>query len=65
MFDLVVCSVCLRVWRDSEWRDASQVIREVSSYDGALPRLHGAICDDCAEEISRRRADPQELEAAS
>jgi hypothetical protein len=56
MIDLIACSICLRVRRSSEWFDAEHVIRDIKSYDDELPRLHGAVCDDCAEAISRRRA---------
>ena len=59
MIDLIVCSICLRVWRGSEWLDAEHVIKDISSYDDELPRLHGAVCDDCDEAISRRRAHGQ------
>jgi hypothetical protein len=45
------------VRRSSEWLDAEHVIRDIKSYDDGVPRLHGAVCDDCAETISRRRAD--------
>jgi hypothetical protein len=64
MIDLIVCSICLRVRRGSEWLDADRVVRETSSYDGELPRLHGAVCDACAEAISRRRADWEDAVAA-
>jgi hypothetical protein len=56
-FDLIACSLCLRVLRGSEWMDAERVIREIRSYDlGAPPRLRAAVCDHCAESISIRRA---------
>jgi hypothetical protein len=64
MIDLIACSICLRVRRGSEWLDAEHVIRDIKSYDGELPRLHGAVCDDCAEAISRRRADWEDAVAA-
>jgi hypothetical protein len=64
MIDLIVCSICLRVRRGSEWLDAERVVREIRSYDGDLPRLHGAVCDACSEAISRRRAAAQEALAA-
>jgi hypothetical protein len=64
MIDLIVCSICLRVRRGSEWLDAEHVVREINSYDGELPRLHGAVCDGCAEAISRRRAGGQVAVAA-
>ena len=56
MIQLIACSICLRVRRGSEWLDAERVIRDISSYDDELPRLHGGLCDDCVEAISRRRA---------
>ena len=59
MIQLIACSICLRVRRGSEWLDAERVIRDTSSYDDELPRLHGAVCNDCVEAISRRRADAQ------
>jgi hypothetical protein len=55
MIDLTACSICLRVRRGSEWFDAERVIRDIKSYDDELPRLHGAVCDACAESISRHR----------
>jgi hypothetical protein len=64
MIDLIVCSICLRVRRGSDWLDAERVVRETSSYDGELPRLHVAVCDACAEAISRRRASRQDAVAA-
>jgi hypothetical protein len=64
MIDLIACSICLRVKRGSEWLDAEHAIRDTSSYDGELPRLYGAVCDDCAEAISRRRADWEDAVAA-
>jgi hypothetical protein len=64
MIDLIVCSICLRVRRGSEWLDAERVVREIRSYDGELPRLHGAVCGTCTEAISRRRAAVQEALAA-
>ena len=64
MTDPIACSICLRVRRGSEWLDAEHVIRDLKSYDGELPRLQGAVCDDCAEAISRRRADWQDALAA-
>jgi hypothetical protein len=64
MIDLIVCSICLRVRHGSEWLDAERVVRETSSYDRELPRFHGAVCDACAEAISRRRASRQDAVAA-
>ena len=64
MIQLIACSICLRVRRGSEWLDAERVVREINSYDGELPRLHGAVCDDCAEAISRRRTCGQLAVAA-
>jgi hypothetical protein len=60
MTDLIVCSICLRVRRGSEWLDAEDVIRDIKSYDDQLPRLHGAVCSDCAETIARRRTVRQD-----
>jgi len=64
--DLVTCSLCLRVRRGSEWRDAEHVIRELRSYElEAPPRLHSAVCEVCADSIfSRRAAEESRVEAA-
>jgi hypothetical protein len=64
MTDLIACSICLRVLRGSEWLDAERVIRDIRSYDDELPRLHNAVCEDCAEAISRSRVDAHEALAA-
>jgi hypothetical protein len=64
MTHLIVCSICLRVLRGSEWLDAEHVIRETRSYDEGLPRLLDAVCDDCIEAISRRRAAGEEAAEA-
>jgi hypothetical protein len=64
MIDLITCSICLRVRRGSEWLEAERVIRDTTSYEGELPRLRGAVCDDCANEIFRRRADSGDALAA-
>lgn len=60
MIDLIVCSICLRVRRGSEWLDAEDVIRDIKSYDDQLPRLDGALCSDCAHAIARRRTVKQD-----
>ena len=64
--DLVTCSLCLRVRRGSEWREAEEVIRDLRSYElEAPPRLHSAVCEVCAESIfSRRVAEEIRAEAA-
>jgi hypothetical protein len=63
--NLVVCSICLRVHRGSEWVEAERVIRELRSYElEAPPRLRSAVCDDCAESILSRRAETDEPIAA-
>jgi hypothetical protein len=63
--DLITCSLCLRVLRDSEWMEAEHVIREIRSYElEAPPRLEAAVCDVCAESIFNRRAHPVESIAA-
>jgi hypothetical protein len=64
MIDLIACSICLSVRRGSEWLDAEHIIRDIKSYDHELPRLRGAVCDDCAEAISRGRADWEDALAA-
>lgn len=63
--DLTTCPLCLSVLRGSEWIDAERVIREIRSYElEALPRLHAAVCDLCAESIFGRRAQIGEVIAA-
>ena len=64
--DLITCSLCLRVRQGSEWREAEHVIRELRSYElPALPRLHSAVCEVCADPIfSRRVAEEHQMEAA-
>jgi hypothetical protein len=63
--DLVTCSLCLRVLRESEWVDAERVIREIHSYElEDLPHLLPGVCDDCADRIFARRATPAEAVAA-
>jgi hypothetical protein len=64
--NLTTCSLCLRVRRSSEWCEAEQVIRELRSYElEAPPRLHSAVCEDCAESIfSRRGAEESHGKAA-
>ena len=64
MIDLTACSICLRVLRGSEWLDSERVIEDIKSYDGELPRLLDAVCDDCNEAISLRRAQGQTAVAA-
>ena len=54
----------LRLAEEGEFPTAEHVIRDLKSYDDELPRLHGAVCDDCAEAISRRRADRENALAA-
>jgi hypothetical protein len=59
--DLIACSLCLRVLRGSEWKEAESVIREIRSYRyDAPPRLRSAVCDVCAESIFSRRAQVSE-----
>ena len=64
MINLIACSLCLRVRRGPEWLDAERVISDIKSYDGELPRFHGAVCDDCADAIFRRRAEWEDQLAA-
>jgi hypothetical protein len=53
-----ICSICLRVQRGKTWIDAARVISETRSYELAdIPRLMSAVCDDCVDEILRRRAE--------
>src|SRR5256885_14713781 len=63
--DLVACSLCLRVRRDSAWVEPEDVITELRSYDlEAPPRLLPGVCDDCADAIFDRRAGIEEAIAA-
>jgi hypothetical protein len=63
--ELVTCSICLRVRRGSDWRDAEHVIRELRSFElEAPPRLRSAVCDVCAESIFNRRV-PDETDVAA
>jgi hypothetical protein len=64
MIKLIACSICLRVQRGSDWLEAERVIRDIKTYDDDLPRLRGAVCTDCAELISQRRADVEDALAA-
>jgi hypothetical protein len=58
------CSICLRV-RGAEWVEATDVIRQIRSYEFAVPPgLGPGICDYCAEPILRRRAEAQQGLAA-
>jgi hypothetical protein len=60
-----VCSICLRVRRGPEWVEATDVIREIRSYEFAVPPgLGPGVCDYCAEPILRRRAEAQQGLAA-
>jgi hypothetical protein len=62
--ELISCSLCLRVLRGSEWLEAERVIREMRSYElETSPRLHGGVCEVCAESIFARRI-AAEAEAA-
>jgi NMD protein affecting ribosome stability and mRNA decay len=62
---LTVCSLCLRVRRGKTWIDAQGAIRELRSYELLeLPRMDGAVCGACKDEISRRRAEIEQPLAA-
>ena len=51
------CSICLRVRRGGEWVEATQVIRQIRSYEfDAPPRLRRGVCEHCVESILGRRA---------
>lgn len=53
---LATCSICLRVWRGSEWIDAEQAIIELRTFAHGEPvRLAPGLCDDCREELAERR----------
>jgi hypothetical protein len=63
--DMVICSLCLRVHRGSEWVAAERVIRETRSYElDTMPRFHGSICEECADRIVERRSRNDEQLAA-
>jgi hypothetical protein len=63
--DLIMCSLCLRVRRGSEWIEAERVIREMRSFElESPPRLRFAVCDFCAESIFSRRTQAGESIAA-
>ena len=60
-----VCSICLRVRRGGEWVEATDVIREIRSYEFPVPPgLGPGVCDLCAEPILRRRAEAEQGLAA-
>jgi hypothetical protein len=62
---LVVCSLCLSVWRDSSWVPPEDVIRELRTYELAdLPPLDWAVCDHCTQAISLRRGQTDVPSAA-
>jgi hypothetical protein len=62
---LTTCSLCLRVLRGFEWVEAERVIDEIRSYElEAPPRLRAALCEGCADSISRRRARVRQPVAA-
>jgi hypothetical protein len=61
---LVTCSLCLRVRRGEAWIEPERVIRELRSYELAVPpHLQPAVCEDCAEAIFSRRAQREPLAA--
>ena len=62
--NLESCSLCLRVRRGSAWVDAETVIRELRTYERALPRFQPCLCEDCATAILYRRARAEEAIAA-
>jgi hypothetical protein len=62
--NLVTCALCLRVRRGSAWVDAETVIRELRSFDRALPHLRPGVCDDCLAEVYVRRVPAEEAIAA-
>jgi len=50
------CSLCLRVALNGGWLRTEDAIRELRTYErSGPPRLRGAICPDCEEEIALRR----------
>jgi hypothetical protein len=63
--DVIACPLCLCVRRGSEWIEAEHVMRSTRSNElEALPRLHSAVCDFCAEAIFSRRGAGRESMAA-
>jgi hypothetical protein len=60
-----VCSMCLRVRRGADWVEATDVIRQIRSYEfDAPPRMRAGVCEYCAAPIFRRRAEAQQRFAA-
>jgi hypothetical protein len=60
-----VCSICLRVRRGADWVEATDVIRQIRSYElDAPPRMRAVVCEHCAAPILRRRAEAQQRIAA-
>jgi len=63
--DLVTCSLCLRVRRDSAWVEPESVITELRSYElDTAPTLLPAVCDACIDAIVGRRAQWEDTLAA-
>jgi hypothetical protein len=62
---LVACSVCLRVWENGGWIEASEAIRQLRTFEHeSVVRLGGALCDRCETELRlRRRSHLQKLAA--
>ena len=62
---LVTCSVCLRVWEDGAWVEASEVIRRLHTFEREdVVRLAGALCQQCETGLRlRRERDCEQLAA--
>jgi hypothetical protein len=53
---LPVCSICLRVHARGTWLEPGDAIRELRTYESAVPpRLRAAICPECETQIAYRR----------
>jgi hypothetical protein len=62
---LTACSVCLRVWQDSEWIEPEAAIRQLRSFELATPpELRAGLCDRCVHSLEVYRARPAKLRAA-
>jgi hypothetical protein len=63
--DLIACSLCLRVRRDSAWVEPEDVIAELRSYElDTPPALLPGVCDNCADAVFDRRTQTEEPVAA-
>lgn len=62
---LIICTLCQRVRRGTEWVETERMIRELRSYElDRIPELHGTVCDECVDSILLRRSEPSPALAA-